>query len=301
MDIHYDNPNQLQVIDNSGFRYWYTETLRPIDAGIMEVGHPSTSSFSIPPGQPAYGLTGWAPSMCTQTYFPPEGIQISNVFLHTHMLGRAMILRHFRNGVELKPILGEPYYDFNYQEFVPVNVTVLPGDALRLDCTYNSMSRTEPTELGLRTRNEMCLAFIQYYPKLNPEFGARSWADPAGGISGHCRDMQYTNYQVPTFGPYVPPPCNRIAPDPSRLTPTRVDNPVDVSKYDRSIILDPEQKYKLYWKVDRTNQIIHGAVEVQTTGWIGFGLTTLGMEGADVFIGYIDEYGNVQFAIDLLK
>ncbi|KAH3740654.1 hypothetical protein DPMN_047364 [Dreissena polymorpha] len=36
---------------------------------------------------------------------------------HSHLLGRAIKTRHFRNGTELKPLAYEPAYDFNFLEF----------------------------------------------------------------------------------------------------------------------------------------------------------------------------------------
>jgi len=288
MEVHYDNPTQVQVVDSSGFKFWYTNTPRPQMAGILNIGHATTPIVTIPPGQPAYTLTGWCAEQCTQNSFPPEGLKILSVFLHAHTLAAAIKLRLFRNGTELKTILDEPYYDFNYQDFTPVNVTLFPGDTLRVDCTYNSMSRTQPTPFGLSTREEMCVAFLAYWPKI--DFIAASYEDPDYGLLGWCGEDIFV-YQPPTFVPYIPPPCTRIAPDPNSLTPVLVSNPLDASKYDRSAFLDSEQKYKLYWKIDRTNLIIHGAVEVETTGWIGFGISKFGMEGADVFIGWIGEDG----------
>jgi len=35
------------------------------------------------------------------------------------------------------------------------------------------------------------------------------------------------------------------------------------------------------------NGVVHGALEVATTGWIGFGISPGGMEGADVLIGWV--------------
>jgi len=195
-------------------------------------------------------------------------------------------------------MLEEPYYDFNFQQISPVNLTLLPGDTLRVDCLYNSMGRSQNTTLGLATTNEMCVAFLHYWPKLPGGFHTASFDDlQNGAITGQCGITPFSGYQPPTFVPYVPPPCNRVAPNPDSLTPVLVSNPLQGKSYDRSAFLDPEQKYKLYWKIDRTNLIIHGAVEVETTGWVGFGITRLGMEGADVFIGWIGEDG-VPYLLD---
>ena len=47
--------------------------------------------------------------------------------LHTHWAGRAVRLRHFRNGVELPSILEEPYYSSLNQQmysYDPVEIDV---------------------------------------------------------------------------------------------------------------------------------------------------------------------------------
>ncbi len=87
--------------------------------------------------------------------------------LHSHLAGRKMRLRHVRRGVELPLILEDNQYDFNYQASrVPATeTTVFRGDQLLLECGYSTKTRDQPTFGGLSTREEMCLAFILYYPR----------------------------------------------------------------------------------------------------------------------------------------
>ena len=55
---------------------------------------------------------------------------------------------------------------------------------------------------------------------------------------------------------------------------------------------DPTYQYDLYWKVDLEEEMIELAVNVSTTGWIGFGLSPNGqMLGSDVLIGWISNDG----------
>ena len=66
------------------------------------------------------------------------------------------------------------------------------------------------------------------------------------------------------------------------------------SKYPFYIALsiDPTFQYDLYWKVDIEKEMIEFAVNVSTTGWIGFGLSPNGqMPGSDVLIGWISDNG----------
>ena len=48
--------------------------------------------------------------------------------------------------------------------------------------------------------------------------------------------------------------------------------------------------YELYWTFDNVEKTISFAVRVQTTGWIGFGLSPNGgMPGSDVVIGWVKD------------
>ena len=47
--------------------------------------------------------------------------------------------------------------------------------------------------------------------------------------------------------------------------------------------------YELYWRFDNEAQTIDFAVRVQTTGWVGFGLSPNGqMPNSDVVIGWVE-------------
>ena len=52
--------------------------------------------------------------------------QVFSAFLHTHLLGVGLRIRHFRNGTELPYLASDMNYDFNYQEqrFLNPEVTV---------------------------------------------------------------------------------------------------------------------------------------------------------------------------------
>ena len=67
-------------------------------------------------------------------------------------------------------------------------------------------------------------------------------------------------------------------------------------QYRFSAILD--DGYTLYWNFDLEQQTIAFAVNVSTTGWVGFGLSPNGqMPQSDVVIGWVDNDGNTQFHV----
>ena len=55
--------------------------------------------------------------------------------------------------------------------------------------------------------------------------------------------------------------------------------------------LDEDQKVKLYWNVSTANKEIYFTVEAQTTGWVGFGISSGQgrMAGADIVIGWVKD------------
>ena len=68
--------------------------------------------------------------------------------------------------------------------------------------------------------------------------------------------------------------------------------------YRFSAVLDPNGQYELYWNYNLTAGTISFAVRVETTGWVGFGLSPNGqMPGSDVVIGWVDSNGGVHFHV----
>lgn len=53
-------------VDSSGIRLTVSQTLRPHDGGVMELGLEYTDKMAIPPGQPRFDLTGYCISECTE-------------------------------------------------------------------------------------------------------------------------------------------------------------------------------------------------------------------------------------------
>ncbi|KAL9974730.1 hypothetical protein ACROYT_G011809 [Oculina patagonica] len=64
-----------------------------------------------------------------------------------------------------------------------------------------------------------------------------------------------------------------------------------VSQHSFFAPLDEDQKVKLYWNVSTANKEIYFTVEAQTTGWVGFGISSGQgkMKGADIVIGWVKD------------
>ncbi|GAB1600141.1 DBH-like monooxygenase protein 1 [Argonauta hians] len=183
LEIHYDNPLNLKGhIDSSGIEMTLIPATRKYDAAMLEIGYfvdYRRSQFSqlIPPFVSNFRYFGYCLPSCQQhlpisnlpKVWKIPGIKVFGVLLHSHLLGRKMILHHYRNGTILPPIVEDISYDFNYQEMKFLNhpVTVLLGDVLKVECVYDSTNVKNFTFGGQSTKDEMCLAYVLYYPKIN--------------------------------------------------------------------------------------------------------------------------------------
>ncbi|XP_073672824.1 DBH-like monooxygenase protein 1 homolog [Garra rufa] len=173
MEIHFDNPSlQKGIVDSSGLRLYYSPSLRRYDAGVIETGVWVSLYHMLPPGIQDYITEGHCTQECLQESLDsemPSGIHVFAVLLHAHLAGRAIKARHFRQQVELQPLASDDQFDFNFQEFQPLSHEriILPGDSLITECRYNTKGRMNMTWGGLSTRDEMCLSYLLYYPRVN--------------------------------------------------------------------------------------------------------------------------------------
>jgi len=110
------------------------------------------------------------PSACTAKRLD-QPITLIGGTLHMHGLGKSSILRKFRDNKELQPVDQLHAFDYNFHDFRPfIPQTLLPGDTLTLQCTFDSTGRTNMTTWGPGTLDEMCIYYLRYYPH------RRAWA-----------------------------------------------------------------------------------------------------------------------------
>ncbi|KAJ3326183.1 hypothetical protein HDV06_000059 [Boothiomyces sp. JEL0866] len=170
LETHYSNPSLTpgQFDPGSGFKLKITKKLRELDVGVFTLGVPQNYMY-LPPGQLA-SVEGECGSKCTMKEGIPEtGLNVLSSQLHMHRRGKAMSTKHIRDGVELSPLPSMEYFDFNYQSynFVPKDqAKILPGDRLITKCTYDTRKDTEMVVGGWSSEQEMCYAFVEYYPAM---------------------------------------------------------------------------------------------------------------------------------------
>lgn len=71
---------------------------------------------------------------------------------------------------------------------------------------------------------------------------------------------------------------------------------LNIDTYDQSVVLDPQKRIVLSWKV--TGDMIDFEVAAQTSGWVGIGFSPNGaMTGADILIGWIDRMNKAHISV----
>lgn len=175
LETHYDNPQlRNDVVDSSGIRLHLTSQLRTHDCDMLITGAiVNEYATVVPPKQKAFLVESHCTKECTKQAIPEGGINIFAVMPHTHLVGYSVRARHFKEGKELPSIIRDDNYDFNFQEYqyLVKEKNIQPGDEIITDCRYNTMAKTLATVGGESTRQEMCFAFMLYYPRTT-KFGA---------------------------------------------------------------------------------------------------------------------------------
>mmetsp|Transcript_46416 Transcript_46416/g.77142 ORF Transcript_46416/g.77142 Transcript_46416/m.77142 type:complete len:668 (-) Transcript_46416:45-2048(-) len=182
LEIHYDNPNEIEgIVDSSGVRIYWTDELREQDAAMLTVGAPYDSTF-IPGDMDVTVLNSfYGAPQCTlnSEIDPSQSVHAFAGLLHAHTIGTAIKFRHIRENVELRPLLQNEQYDFNYQQYVglPQEVDIFPGDEFVCECYYKT-NRVYPTYGGESTQDEMCACLVYYYPAWTATVvGGSKWTD----------------------------------------------------------------------------------------------------------------------------
>ena len=70
IQMHYNNPDEVEgLIDDSGVRVYYTEELRAINMGVLQLGDPfvALEGVAVPEGKSSHSFG--CPSSCSEEYF----------------------------------------------------------------------------------------------------------------------------------------------------------------------------------------------------------------------------------------
>lgn len=172
LEIHYDNPTgSSSFVDSSGLRLTVVSRenapAQMKDAGFIW-NNAKISEISLPAGEDLVRVT--AP--CTLPGDPNgamrNGVSVFAYMLHAHKASTKIFTTVTPFGKE--PVLAgcEPRYDFDLQEFKPVDepYSIFPGSTITTTCIYNTEDRTSVTRGGDETSNEMCIGIFLAFPKV---------------------------------------------------------------------------------------------------------------------------------------
>ncbi|CAF2793599.1 unnamed protein product [Rotaria sp. Silwood2] len=167
--MHYDNPKLIpNRRDNSGVRFYLGKELRQYEFGYLTLGADIThSAIAIPPETDRFILDSYCPAEVTQNFSEPI-ITVLAAFPHTHLQGLSMWTKLIRNKKVTEYLFNAEAYNFNYQfeNLLPKPIELYPGDEIATRCIYSTTNKADITLGGERTKDEMCLHYFLYYPRL---------------------------------------------------------------------------------------------------------------------------------------
>jgi hypothetical protein len=172
IQMHYYNPSQVKgVTDSSGLRLTWSDSLRPLESGVMTLFGPATPNqglTSIPKGKKNYSIQMVIPESCTATWREP--ITITSAMHHLHHYGVKQTITVTRDGEYVGLVRDEPVFGYYQQSFMETNFTIMPGDRITMECFWDTTTATDDIPVSERTDHDMCFALMQYYPRQPMEF-----------------------------------------------------------------------------------------------------------------------------------
>ncbi|KAG7354015.1 copper type II ascorbate-dependent monooxygenase [Nitzschia inconspicua] len=170
VEIHYNNPEMLDgLVDSSGFRVYFSIQPREIEAAWLALGDPATlmKGTAIEDGLSEYSFT--CASDCSSAALGSQSVTVIGETLHMHKTGVRMTNELIRNG-EVANLGAVDVFEFAQQGSFKVQqegYEIMPGDSFKTTCYYR-----DGTEFGLSSQQEMCVAFLLYYPAKSIDFGS---------------------------------------------------------------------------------------------------------------------------------
>jgi hypothetical protein len=170
IQIHYNNPTLDQgVVDNSGVRFYWTSEPREQEIGILSVGDPLIGAFGQLVGTGLSMHQFECPGTCSE--LAGQEVTILREYLHMHEVGRRMTNEQIRDGKVIHTASVE-HWEFHQNGNAAVqqgSFVVQPGDGFRTTCYYEDPDGSKT--FGLASAEEMCMAFLYYYPRRTFDLG----------------------------------------------------------------------------------------------------------------------------------
>lgn len=168
LETHYNNPQLLEgVKDAASYTFLWND--KPVDTeiGTLTLGDLQVDGWFLEPGKPLVKHSTVCTPECTDRW-PADGITAVSVFHHMHYRGRNAQVQIIRGGKEITPLSTLHNFEYGYQFSKSLNsIQLLPGDKLITTCEYDTSNDTQPVPGGLPSKDEMCFAWVDYYPANN--------------------------------------------------------------------------------------------------------------------------------------
>ena len=164
-ETHYNNPEGLEgEKDEARYTFLYTDEQVETEIGTLTLGDVQVNGWFLEPGQELSARQTVCTPECTENW-PSEGITAFSVFHHMHQRGRNTRVQIIRDGKEIDPLSSLQNFEYGYQFSKALDqVKLLPGDKLITTCEYDTTGDTEPVPGGQSSQDEMCFAWVDYYP-----------------------------------------------------------------------------------------------------------------------------------------
>ena len=165
LETHYNNPqNVVGQKDAASYNLLYSGHRVETEVGTLTLGDLQVEGWFLEPGKDLVSHSTVCTPECTHKW-PAEGITATSVFHHMHYRGRNARVQIIRNGTEIMPLSEFRNFEYGYQfEKILDNVKLLPGDKLVTTCEFDTSNDTKPVPGGFASSQEMCFAWVDYYP-----------------------------------------------------------------------------------------------------------------------------------------
>lgn len=166
IEVHYNNALKTPgIIDNSGVRVFWTSQPRDEQVGILTVGDPNVNLFSQPVGDGQSQHSFECPGTCSSLVGQP--VTVLREYLHMHATGARMVNEQIRDGEVVREATID-YWEFDQNGNAAIQqdpYDIQPGDGFKTTCFFNGKGRV----FGIGSADEMCMAFMYYYPRMKIE------------------------------------------------------------------------------------------------------------------------------------
>lgn len=164
-ETHYNNPEGLEgEKDAASYTFLYNDIPVETEIGTLTLGDLQVTGWFLEPGKELVPHSTVCTPECTRKW-PSDGITAVSVFHHMHYRGRNAKVQIIRNGTEISSLSSLRDFEYGYQFSKSLDeIKLLPGDKFITTCEYDTSKDTEPVPGGLSSQEEMCFAWVDYYP-----------------------------------------------------------------------------------------------------------------------------------------